>query len=285
MSIQNIPEIFIDHGKTVPELLVYDYRMTEDVVRNKANLSLNMFSFLQTGQKQIHFADVSVAVNEKQSILIKQGNYLFTELLNNEQVYYCKLFFFSQNKVYSFLQKYKDDASFAMKPVKKEAPFFVIANDAYINSVVDSLSAVAKLEPGLRQNLLAVKFEEIMLYLAGKYRHSFIQYLHALVKTENSSLIKNTIENNVGTALKIEEIAFLCNMSLSTFKRAFIKVYNESPGKWLQKRRLQNAKKILQTTKQKPSEIYLDCGYKNLSNFSTAFKNEFGVSPGAVIAG
>gem|GEM_PF-3921274 len=28
-----------------------------------------------------------------------------------------------------------------------------------------------------------------------------------------------------------------------------------------------------------PSEIYMDFGYDNLSNFSTAFKNEFGYSP------
>ena len=93
MPIQNIPEIFIAKNKSLPDLFVYDYRMTVATVKNKANLGVNMFSFLQTGQKHVHFADVSVAVNEKQSILIKHGNCLFTELLNNKQVYYCKLFF------------------------------------------------------------------------------------------------------------------------------------------------------------------------------------------------
>lgn len=284
MPIQNIPEIFIAKNKSLPDLLVHDYRMTEDVVKNKANLSVNMFSFLQTGQKHIHFANESVAVNEKQSILIKHGNCLFTELMNHEQVYYCKLFFFSQKVLEDFLFKHQDSFANSACSTKKDAPFFVIANDEYINHFISSLAAVTRLISAPGQHLLAVKFEEIMLYLVCKYGQPFIQYLDPLAKTDQQSLLKKTVENNVATALKIEEIAFLCNMSLSTFKRAFTKEYNENPGKWLQKKRLQRAREVLQNNKQKPSEIYQDFGYKNLSNFSTAFKNEFGISPREVPA-
>ncbi len=68
-------------------------------------------------------------------------------------------------------------------------------------------------------------------------------------------------------------------MSLSTFKRHFINEYKASPGKWLQDKRLQKAKETLELGKLTPSDIYLDFGYNNLSNFSTAFKNKFGCSP------
>ena len=129
MPIQNIPEIFIAKNKPLPDLFVHDYRMTKDIVKNKANLGVNMFSFLQTGQKHVHFADVSVAVNEEQSILIKQGNCLFTELMNSEQVYYCKLFFFSQHALHHFLRKHSSNLSVTLKPAKKDTPFFVIGND------------------------------------------------------------------------------------------------------------------------------------------------------------
>ena len=70
----------------------------------------------------------------------------------------------------------------------------------------------------------------------------------------------------------MEEIAFLCNMSLSTFKRHFIKEYKVSPGKWFQDKRLQKAKETLEKGNLKPSDIYLDFGYNNLSNFSIAYK-------------
>jgi len=63
-------------------------------------------------------------------------------------------------------------------------------------------------------------------------------------------------------------------MSLSTFKRHFIKEHKTSPGKWLQDKRLQKAKETLELDNLKPSDMYLDYDYNNLSNFSIAFKKQ-----------
>jgi AraC family transcriptional regulator, exoenzyme S synthesis regulatory protein ExsA len=279
MPVHTIPEIFIDKSQPLPDLFVYDYRMTEDIVKNKANLSVNMFSFLQTGQKEIHFSNATVAVNEKQSILIKQGNCLFTELLNKDRVYYCKLFFFSQQILEALISKHKSVFQHSKKQPKTIPAFFVIENDEYINRFIDSLSAVSKINVEINTALLSVKFEEILLYLAGKYGSSFTQYISGLVTADSTSMLKKTVENNVGTALKIEEVAFLCNMSLSTFKRCFIKEFNENPGKWFQKKRLQKARELLEAGSHTASQIYQELGYNNLSNFSIAFKNEFGINP------
>ena len=126
--------------------------------------------------------------------------------------------------------------------------------------------------------MLSLKFDEIMLYLLTKYGEKFEMYLYSLISKETSPF-KKTIESNVYSNLKLEEIAFLCNMSLSTFKRNFIAEYQVSPGKWLQDKRLQRAKELLENGDLKASDIYLDFGYSNLSNFSIAFKNKFGISP------
>jgi AraC-like DNA-binding protein len=128
------------------------------------------------------------------------------------------------------------------------------------------------------KNLLAVKFEELMLYLLQKYGRKFELYLHSLIINEKSQF-KKIVKNQIDSNLKLEEVAFLCHMSLSTFKRNFTKEYKVSPGKWLQDKRLQKSKNILERGDLKPSDIYLDFGYNNLSNFSTAFKNKFGFSP------
>ena len=90
---------------------------------------------------------------------------------------------------------------------------------------------------------------------------------------------KKIIESKVQSNLKLGEIAFLCNMSLSTFKRHFTSEYKTTPGKWLQERRLETAKKLLEKGELKSSDIYLDFVYNNLSNFSIAFKNKYGFSP------
>ena len=274
MAIENIPEIYLKGKEENPDLFIYDFKMTNDVVKSKVNLSMNMFSFLQVGKKQVHFAGTSVAVNKDQSLLLKKGNWLWTELLETEEVYYCKLFFFSELSLRSFLTKH----SVKQKETKKEVPYFIIRNDDYISTFLNSLNTIREAPEAFKESLLAVKFEEIMLYLLYKYGSSFESYLYSII-AEETSPFKTTVESKVHSNLKLEEIAFLCNMSLSTFKRHFMSEYNVSPGKWLQDKRLLKAKETLEQGKLKPSDIYLDFGYNNLSNFSIAFKNKFGFSP------
>lgn len=274
MSIENIPEIFFKNKNRNPDLFVYDFKMINDVVKSKVNLGMNMFSFLQVGKKQVHFAGTSVAVNKHQSLLLKKGNWLWTELLDTEAIYYCKLFFFSEQKLQEFLEKHTKNKING----KDESPYFIIRNDSYISSYLTSLSTISNAPAVFMENLLSVKFDELMLYLLQKYGRKFETYLQSLIIQETSTFKKN-IESKVHSNLKLEEMAFLCNMSLSTFKRHFIREYNVSPGKWLQDKRLQKAKEALEQGKLKPSDIYLDFGYNNLSNFSIAFKNKFGYSP------
>jgi len=274
MPIENIPELYINDKKSNPDLFVYDFKMTNDVVKSKVHLGMNMFSFLQVGKKQVHFAGTSVAVNKDQSLLLKKANWLLTELLDTEAIYYCKLFFFSDKKLKKFLDKHSENQDV----VKDGSPYFIIRNDAYIISYLNSLSTISEAPTVFMENLLAVKFEELMLYLLQKYGKKFQIYLHSLIVKEKSPF-KKIVESQIHSNLKLEEIAFLCHMSLSTFKRHFLKEYKVSPGKWLQDKRLQKSKEILEQGDLKPSDIYLDFGYNNLSNFSTAFKNKFGFSP------
>lgn len=274
MPIENIPKTFFKDKIQDPDLFVYDFKMTNDVVKSKVNLGMNMFSFLQEGKKQVHFAGTSVAVNKDQSLLLKKGNWLWTELLDVEAIYYCKLLFFSEEKLKAFLLKHTDNKLRSRSAI----PYFTIHNDSYIDAYLNSLSVISDAPSAFKENLLSVKFEELMLYLLHKYGKKFESYMQSLIIKE-SSPIRKIVESKIHSNLKLEEIAFLCNMSLSTFKRHFIKEYTVSPGKWLQDRRLQKAKEILEEGKLKPSGIYRDFGYNNLSNFSAAFKKKFGYSP------
>jgi AraC-like DNA-binding protein len=274
MPIENIPEIYITDNNKDRDLFVYDLQMSNNVVKSRVNLGMNMFSFLKVGKKQVHFAGTSVAVNKDQSLLLKKGNWLWTELLDTQANYCCKLFFFSEKKLLEFLEKYSQNKQTG----NDDQPYFIIRNDEYINSYLNSLSTIMEAPAIFMENLLSIKFEELMLYLLQKYGRNFESYLHSLIINEGSPF-KKIVESKIHSNLKLEEISFLCNMSLSTFKRHFINEYNAAPGKWLQQKRLLKAKETLEQGELKPSEIYSDFGYNNLSNFSIAFKKEFGLNP------
>lgn len=278
MQIQSIPEIYLKSKDQNPECFVYDFKMTEDAVNSKVNLTLNMFSFLQTGEKKVQLEDYVVEVNKKQSVLIKSGNCLMTELLNNDEIYFCKLFFFTNKNISDFLEKH----NFLIENKGTEAtetPFFVIENDDFIHSFVNAISFILNLDSSISSSLLAVKFEEIMLYLSHKYGISFINYIHSLALPERKSSFRKIVEANVNSNLSVGDIAFLANMSLSTFKRHFEKEFQSKPGKWLQQNRLNFAKALIEKGELKPTEIFSNFGYNSFSNFSIAFKNQFGFSP------
>jgi hypothetical protein len=199
--------------------------MTNDVVKSKVNLGINMFSFLQVGKKQVHFAGTSVAVNKDQSLLLKKGNWLWTELLDTEATYYCKLFFFSEKKLTDFLSKYTNN----IKHIKKMYSISLLKMTIILPPFINSLSSNAFIDHSFSNALLSLKFEEIMLYMLIKYDTKFEFYLHSLISKEISPF-KKVVESNVNSNLKVEEIAFLYNMSLSTFKRHFTNDYKEHPG-------------------------------------------------------
>ena len=278
MQIQSIPEIYLKSKDQNPECFVYDFKMTEDAVNSKVNLTLNMFSFLQTGEKKVQLEDYVVEVNKKQSVLIKSGNCLMTELLNNDEIYFCKLFFFTNKNISDFLEKH--NFLIENKGIEAtETPFFVIENDDFIHSFVNAISFILNLDSSISSTLLAVKFEEIMLYLSHKYGISFINYIHSLALPERKSSFRKIVEANVNSNLSLADIAFLANMSLSTFKRHFEKEFQSKPGKWFQQNRLNFAKALIEKGERKPTEIFSNFGYNSFSNFSIAFKNQFGFSP------
>lgn len=87
------------------------------------------------------------------------------------------------------------------------------------------------------------------------------------------------MNHNYKYNVPLPTFAKLTGRSLSTFKRDFAKILNASPENWLQQKRLEQAHYLISKKKQRPSEVYLEVGFENLSHFSFAFKKAFGLTP------
>lgn len=79
--------------------------------------------------------------------------------------------------------------------------------------------------------------------------------------------------------IPVQEFAKLTGRSLAAFKRDFQKTFGAPPRRWLQDRRLTEARHLIEIKHQKSSAIYLDLGFESQSHFSHAFKKKFGVAP------
>jgi AraC family transcriptional regulator len=77
----------------------------------------------------------------------------------------------------------------------------------------------------------------------------------------------------------LAELARVAGLSRYHFLRTFKGVTGVTPHQWLLRARLRDAAQRLVTTREPVTEIALDVGFEDLSNFIRSFRAEFGVSP------
>lgn len=256
------------------DIQIYDYHSAKEITKQQITLNYNTISFLLQGSKEVYGNNSTLSIENSEFLVMKSGHCLMTEKLSEKQQYRSFLLFFSNEILLKLAQKNK------LLPSKQKAYTSVYAfnYDSFVTGFVKSLIDISKLSKKTQQRILELKLEEIILYLSDKFGTDFLYSLIA-----NSDNVTNkfmqTIESNKLNKLTLKELAFLCNMSVSSFKRQFEKQYAESPIKWFQNQRLEHAHYLIHKEKKSSSEIYYDIGYENLSSFIQAYKTKYGVTP------
>ena len=256
-------------------ICVYDYESTKEISKQQILLNKNTFSFLQEGTKEVFFDNSSYSIDNSQFLLMKSGHCLMTEKLSSvEEKYKSILFFFSNDSVLKFIRKFELEK----KDTEVYYSTYLFKYDAFIKGFANSILDISKLSKSIQKKILAAKFEEIMLYLT---EFKGVDFLYSLINNSDNQNQKfiQTVESNQLNKLSLKELSFLSNMSVSTFKREFEKHFHNSPSKWFQEKRLEHAAFLLKNKSKRPSDIFEEIGYENLSNFIQAFKMKFGLTP------
>ena len=97
-----------------------------------------------------------------------------------------------------------------------------------------------------------------------------------------TSLIKETlsyIAKNFTESISVDDLAGLSHMSRSHFTVFFKENTGISPHLYINKYRVNVAKRALYTTNKTISEIALECGFQDSSSFIRVFKRLEGISP------
>ncbi|MCK5102130.1 MAG: helix-turn-helix transcriptional regulator, partial [Cyclobacteriaceae bacterium] len=131
------------------------------------------------------------------------------------------------------------------------------------------------------ESIIKTKLKEFVLLMAkSQEAPSQLDFLSAIFKPLEIQF-KTTILQNIYSNLSIDELARLCHLSPSSFKRKFKESFNTSPKKYISKKKVEKAASLLKTADSRVSDIAYDVGFDSLATFSRNFIAIYGKSPSA----
>lgn len=158
----------------------------------------------------------------------------------------------------------------------------ILEKNDFLESYFRSLSPYAAQSDLVSPQLENLKINEIITLLIEAYPQ-LKAFLFDFSEPHKIDLEKFMIKNYQYN-VPLENFAKLSGRSLASFKRDFEKIFKTSPRKWLKEQRLSEAYHLIERKKKKPTDIYLDLGFENLSHFYSSFKEKFGITPAMIIS-
>jgi AraC-like DNA-binding protein len=83
------------------------------------------------------------------------------------------------------------------------------------------------------------------------------------------------------STIRIEDLAGLCNLSSGHFQRAFKASFGETPHKYVTRKRMEMACRMMTNTNEPLCQIALDCGMTDQAHLTNSFRRLYGIAPHA----
>jgi AraC-like DNA-binding protein len=265
--------------KQAEPISIFSYRAEGASTRNRITLQQNLFSFLLEGEKTVHYAGKVVSIIPGQFLLLAAGNCLMSEKIAAPGGNYRSILIAFDNRVLADFFIRHQDLLLATANQLQEEPILRFEQDAFVQNFVSSLGHMLAGNQAISPNMQQLKLYELLLYLGESYPGTLQKLRGMSQQAADDIVIRQAINANIDQPVSVEELAFLCNASLSTFKRRFARLYGTSPNKWLLEKRMEKAAQLLKQNGHKASDIYYELGYQNLSSFIQSFKQVHGITP------
>ena len=176
-----------------------------------------------------------------------------------------------------FLKEFNQSYNYVAENNEPTDTIIRLDKNKLIDNFVQSLMPYFNEKGIIDGEFLNVKRNELLLVLL-KTNPTLTNILFNFGAPEKIDL-EAFMTRNYKFNVSIEKFAYLTGRSLSAFKRDFKKIFDNTPSHWLIQKRLEEAYYLIDKKNKKPTEIYLDLGFEDLSHFSFAFKKNFGLTP------
>jgi AraC-like DNA-binding protein len=250
--------------------------LAHDLVDVEFYTNIPCVIYIESGQETIVTPDNKTYIlAEQTAIFLPQGINLHSDYVKSTDNLKAYLVFFADDIITDFV------SSVRMKYINEtdKGELLKIDCGSLIKMYFNSIQLLNK-QGSQSPELIRIKLLELLHLLHVYDRGIFQAVLHS--KQVSSSPKRNLtrlLNNSDIFKLTVDELAHLSGRSVSTFTRDFKVVYETTPKKWLQNKRLTRANELLRDTELTVTHVAADLGYENTSHFIKSFKDKYQVTP------
>lgn len=233
--------------------------------------------YVLSGKKTYKTVNGEWTLTPGQTLYLKKGAEIIHQYFDDE---YCMLgFFLSDELIRETYEEIRGKAPLKISSTRDPLAFTAaeVQPSNFLEGFFYSMLNYFRGKDRPPDHILVLKLKELLITLMN-CDPMLTAYFNTLADTGRPSLAQ-IIEKNFCFNLRLEDYAELTHRSLSTFKRDFQQHFNESPGKWLLKRRVHHAAHLIANSNLNLTQVALESGFEDLSHFSRSFKSIMGTSP------
>lgn len=260
----------------VNELLFVEYKCLNDEQKLKVFTLQNFFIYILGGKKIWQTLGATYEATAGQAVFVKKGANIVQQFYDQN---FCALIIFVPDEfIIDTIQHY--NAPLAVGEINAPSDSVIpLEADPVLGIYFESVFGYFAQEQRPPAALLELKFRElIMNILSSGKNQPLAAYLLSLCH-QNKTCLQEIMERNFIYNMKLEEFARLSGRSLASFKRDFMSIYKTTPARWLQQKKLEYAKRLLEITDKNINELSFDTGFESASHFIRSFKKCYHITP------
>jgi len=258
------------------DFLIVEYKCPINSEEFQLWTESNMITYVISGKKDWIAPDKTYEITGGDALFVRKGVYSSKQ---HFEVDYCvMLFFMTDDFIRDFINEQESTNMNKTGLIDFEQIFEIAVNDTF-QSLILSVFNYLQQNNKVPKELIEIKFKELLFNIVLNPKNKKLtQYFKSLNQITKANY-EQIMQKNFQYDLKIEDLAKLCNTSLSTFKREFKKQFGDTPANWLKHKRLEYATSLLVNTDLNVNEVCYESGFKNTSHFNKAFKLKFALTP------
>lgn len=257
------------------DITLAKFCIVKSTYKHTFEIPCNLLNIVYSGKKILHTKNGDIEVKAGEAFFLTKGEYVMSEVVGEED-YTCFLIFFE----HFLMKELVSNLPFALnnKQVISNKNIFKFQMNELFKNSIENLKFYLEKKLKFGDELIELKLKElIFLVLSSNSKDDFIGFCQNLTLDKND--LKSFMENSFEQDLSIEEFAILSGRSLSSFKSEFKSIFNETPMKWILKKRVEKGKFLIQELGYDVGVAALNVGFKTHSHFTRVYKQYYNKTP------